>query len=87
MDIFLPVEILRNIYEYDSTYRDVFERSLMIIKVDFYLYKCVDCHKRWQKCNCYCKTCKTFKRFCQQIYYEEDDDMEAPPSVWIPMRR
>ena len=85
MDIFLPVEILRHIYEYDSTYRDEFERSLVRIKVDFYLYKCNDCHKRWQKCNCYCKTCKTYKRFCQQIYYDEGDEVEDTLSTWVHM--
>ena len=81
----LPIEIIRNIYLYDSTYRDVFERSLVRIRVDFYLYKCQDCHKIWQKCNCYCPTCKTYKRFCNQIYYDEGDIIEDTLSSWVQM--
>ena len=82
----LPVEIIRNIYYYDSTYRDEFERSLMRIKIDFYLYRCCECHKRWQRCYCYCNKCKTCKRYCNQIYYDKDDDMEMdehPLTSWV----
>jgi hypothetical protein len=81
----LPIEIIRNIYLYDSTYRDEFERSLVRIKVDFYLYKCPDCYKKWQKCSCYCPVCKTYKRFCQQIYYEPGDIIEDTLSTWVQM--
>ena len=41
----LPIEIIRNIYLYDGTYRDVFERSLVRIRIDFYLYRCDECYK------------------------------------------
>jgi hypothetical protein len=85
MDIYLPVEIIRNIYAYDNTYRDVFERSLTRIRVDFYLYRCYECHRLWQKCNCYCKTCKSYKRYCHHIYYDDDDDIEDKLPTWVQM--
>ena len=70
----LPIEITRKIYEYDSTYRTVFKKVLIQLKCHFFIYNCHECFKPWQRCFCYCRICKTYLRFCHQIYYGEDED-------------
>ena len=72
----LPVEITRKIYEYDSTYRDIFKRVLIQLRVNFYVYNCHLCCRPWKSCYCYCSVCKTYLKYCHQIYYNQDDDYE-----------
>lgn len=81
----LPIEITRKIYEYDSTYRDVFNRVLIQLRVNFYIYNCHECCKKWQKCMCYCDVCNTYLKFCHQIYYEQDDGYEDDLPDIIPL--
>ena len=72
----LPIEITRKIFEYDSTYRNVFNKVLVQLRCNFFIYNCHLCCKKWQTCLCYCSVCKTYLKYCHQIYYDEDDDYE-----------
>ena len=81
----LPIEITRKIYEYDSTYREIFNRVLIQLRVNFYIYNCHLCCKKWQKCMCYCSVCHTYLKLCHQIYYEYGDDYEDDLHDIIPL--
>ena len=35
------------------------------------VYHCRICFKPYNNCCCYCGVCKTYLKFCQQIYYDE----------------
>ena len=72
----LPIEILRKIYEYDSTYKIKFDKVLLQLRCFSFIYRCQDCFKPFNKCFCYCPDCRTFKRFCRQLYYEPGDMIE-----------
>lgn len=72
----LPIEITRKIYEYDPTYRYVFNKVLVQLKCNFFIYNCHECFKPWNSCFCYCKTCKTFLKYCHQIYFDSNSTYE-----------
>ena len=72
----LPIDIIRNIYEYDNTYRDQFNKTLRQLRVFCFVYRCSECFKPYNKCFCYCNVCKTYLRFCKQIYFENNDPEE-----------
>ena len=72
----LPIEITRKIYEYDPTYRYVFNKVLVQLKCNFFIYNCHECFKPWNSCYCYCKVCKTFLKFCHQIYFDSNSTYE-----------
>ena len=72
----LPIDIIRNIYEYDNTYRDQFDKTLRQLRVFCFVYRCSECFKPYNKCFCYCNVCKTYLRFCKQIYFENNDREE-----------
>ena len=74
----LPIEIIRRIYEYDPTYREMVDKSLKQLRWYCFIYRCSECVKPYNRCFCYCVTCGTYLRFCRQIYFspgdmEEDD--------------
>ena len=69
----LPIDIIRNIYEYDNTYRESFDKTLRQLRVFCFVYRCSECFKPYNKCFCYCNVCKTYLRFCKQIYFENND--------------
>ena len=69
----LPNDIIRNIYEYDNTYRDQFDETLIQLRCHCLIYRCEICFKPYNKCFCYCNVCKTYLRFCKQIYFENND--------------
>lgn len=72
----LPIEITRKIYEYDNTYRDQFDKTLRHLRCYCLIYRCEICFKPYNKCFCFCKVCKTYLRFCKQIYFEPNDPEE-----------
>ena len=72
----LPNDIIRNIYGYDSTYRESFDKTLRQLRVFCFVYRCSECFKPYNKCFCYCNVCKTYLRFCKQIYFENNDPEE-----------
>ena len=75
----LPVEVIRKIYSYDSTYKIKFGKVLTQLSAHIFIYRCSECFKEWNKCFCYCKICRTYLRFCHQIYFGNestyDDDL------------
>ena len=77
----LPIDIIRNIYEYDNTYREQYDKTLRQLRCHCLIYRCSECFKPYNRCYCYCKVCKTYLKFCQQIYFNEDstyeDELEA----------
>ena len=81
----LPIEITRKIYEYDSTYREIFNRVLIQLRVNFYIYNCHLCCKPSNKCFCYCNVCRTYLKFCKQIYFNQDSvyEDETPDIVQL----
>ena len=72
----LPVEITRIIYDYDPTYRELFDKSLKRLRCYCFIYRCSECFKPYNRCFCYCVTCGTYLRFCRQIYYDQDSVYE-----------
>ena len=76
----LPIEITRKIYEYDRTYREQFDKTLRQLRCYCFIYRCGICFKPYNICYCYCTDCRTYLRFCKQIYYQpsdlEEDELE-----------
>ena len=72
----LPIEVIRNIYEYDPTYNIKFDKVLNQLSAHIYIYRCSECFKELNKCFCYCKICRTYLRFCHQIFYDKDSVYE-----------
>ena len=58
----LPVEVMREIYEYDNTYNIKFDNVLKQMMAHF-LYTDVVSVKEWDNCYCYCPNCQTYLRF------------------------
>ena len=67
----LSVEVIRKIYEYDSTYKIKFDKVLTQLTAFCFIYHCRICFKPYNNCCCYRVVCKTYLKFCQQIYYDE----------------
>ena len=36
-----------------------------------FIYNCRICFKPYNNCCCYCVVCKTYLKFCQQIFHDE----------------
>ena len=76
----LPSTIIQHIYEYDNTYREKSDKVLKQLTAHCFIYNCRICCKPYDKCYCYCSVCKTYLKFCQQIYYDEystyEDELE-----------
>ena len=67
----LPVEVIRKIYSYDSTYKIKFDKVLTQLTSYCFIYRCKECFKEWDRCYCYCPRCRTYLKYCQQIYFNE----------------
>ena len=72
----LLVEVIRKIYEYDSTFKIKFEKVLKQLAAHCFIYNCRICRKPYNTCCCYCVVCKTYLKFSQQIYYDERSTYE-----------
>ena len=72
----LHVEITRKIYEYDSTCRHVFNKALIQLRYNFFIYRCHICCRKWNDCFCWCLVCRTYLRLCHQLYYDENSMLE-----------
>ena len=76
----LPVEVIRQIYPYDPTYKEHFDKVLLPLRIHCFIYKCSECFKPYNQCFRYCQTCRTYLRFCKQIFYAygdmTEDDLE-----------
>ena len=72
----LPVEVIRKIYSYDDTYKIKFDRVLTQLTAHCFIYNCKMCFKPYGNCYCYCPCCKTYLKYCQQIYYSINSTYE-----------
>ena len=72
----LSVEVIRNIYEYDSTFKVKFDKVLTQLSAHIFIYRCSGCCKEWNNCFCSCKFCRTHLRFCHQMYFDKDSVYE-----------
>ena len=72
----LPVEIIRNIYSYGPTHKEHFGQVLLQLNMHCFIYRCSECFKPYNQCVCYCRTCRTYLRFCRQIYFQMGDMTE-----------
>ena len=72
----LPVEVIRQIYSYDPTYKEHFDQVLPQLNIQWFIYRCSECFKPYNQCFCYCPTCRTYLRFCRQIYFQMGDTTE-----------
>ena len=54
----LPVEVIREIYEYDSTYKIKFDKVLTQLTAHIFIDHCRICVKPYNNCYCYCSRCK-----------------------------
>ena len=76
----LPAEVIRKIYSYDNTYKIKFDKVLTQLKSHCFIYNCRICFKPYNNCCCYCPRCRTYLKYCQQLYFTskstyEDDDL------------
>ena len=67
--------IIRELYEYEN-YTIKFDKVLKQLKAHCYIYNCSICFKPYNKCCCYCAVCKTYLKFCHQIYYDKESTYE-----------
>ena len=76
----LPFDVIKQIYSYDHTYKHIFDKVLIPLKVHCCIYRCDRCCGHYNDCCCYCETCKTSLRFCKQLYFDSknmtEDDLE-----------
>ena len=72
----LPGEVIRKIYEYGSTFKVKFDKVLAQLPAHIFIYRCSECFKPYNRCFCYCKICRTYLRFCHQLYFDKDSVYE-----------
>ena len=72
----LPPHIIQLIYEYDNIYEIKCDKVLKQLSAHCFIHSCRICFNEWDNCFCYCSTCRTYLRFCQQIYYTQDSTYE-----------
>ena len=77
----LPVEIIRNIYSYDPTYKGHFDKVLKQMRCHCFIYNCHERFKPWNNCYCYFKVSKTHLKLGHQVFHDEmstyEDELEA----------
>ena len=66
----LPFEVTRSVCSYDPTYKDIFDKVLISLKVHCFVYRCDRCCRHYNDCYCCCKTWRTFLRCCKQLYFD-----------------
>ena len=50
-----------------------------------FTYNCHKCFKPWNNCYCYCPVCKTYPKYCHQIFYDEMGTYEDDLAIIIPL--
>ena len=76
MNKIFPDEVVRHIYKYDSTYNNIFDNMLLQLNMHGFIYRCSECFEPYNQCLCHCKTCRTYLRFCRQLYFADGDMTE-----------
>ena len=69
----LPPTIIQHIYEYANTYDIKFDKVLKQLSAHCFTHNCQICFKPYSRYFCYCETCRTYLRSCQQIYFSPGD--------------
>ena len=67
----LPIGFIRQLYEYGNTCNIKFGKVLKQLTAHCVIYRCCICCKAYNQCSCYRQVCKTYLKFCQQIYYDQ----------------
>ena len=81
----LPTTIIQQTYEYDPTYKDMFDKVMIQLNVHTFNYRCSECYRHYNNCYCYRKTCRTFLRFCRQLHFDQNSMTEDDLEQIIPM--
>ena len=55
----LPIGVIRQIYEYDNTFKVKFCKVLKQMMAQCFIHNCRTCFKPYNNCCCYCSVCKT----------------------------
>ena len=72
----IHIEITRIIYEYEDTFKIEFDKVLKQLKCHCFIYRCSKCFKPYNNCYCYCVTCRSYLKYCHQIYFDENSTYE-----------
>ena len=81
----LPTTIIQHLYEYDSTYKHMFDKVLFQLNMHCVMYRCSVCFKPYNQCVCYCRTCRTYLIFCRQLYFDSNSMTEDGIYDIVPM--
>ena len=86
MDKIFPDDVIRNMYKYDPTYKKKHvDKVLKQMMAHCFVYNCHKCFKPWNNCYCYCKVCKVYLKYYQQIVYDEMSTYEYELAIIIPL--
>ena len=80
-----PDGVVRTIYSYYPTYKEHFDKVLKQMMAHCFIYNCHKCFKPWNNCCCYCKVCKTYLKYCHQIFYGEMSTCDDGLAMIIPL--
>ena len=83
----LPTTVIQQIYGYDNSYKDIVGKVMIQLNLHCFIYGGSECYKPYNQCVCYCQTCRTFLRFCRQLYFKDGDMTEEDLEQVIPMTR
>ena len=67
----LPIGVIRQMYAYDPTYTNKFNKVLKQLFAHCFIYRLSQMLQKLNNCHCYCETCRTYLKFCQHNYYDE----------------
>ena len=54
----------------------MFGKLLIPLNVHCFIHRCDKCCRHYNDCYCYCKTCRTFLRFCKNNYFDSNSMAE-----------
>ena len=57
-----------------------FDKVFISLKLHCFIYRCSERYNPYNQCCCYCQTCRTYLRFCKQLYFKDggmtEDELE-----------
>ena len=81
----LPPNKIQHIYSYDPTYKYNFDKVLKQMMAHCFIYDCHKCFKPWSNCYCYCPVCKTYFKYCHQVFCNEMGTYGYDLAIIIPL--
>ena len=81
----LPTTIIQHMYEYNCTYKGLFDKVSISLKVHCFIYRRDQCCRHYNDCYCYCETCRTSLCFCRQLYFDQNSMTEDNIYDIVPM--